>query len=347
LIVAGSRGDLARALSDAGLPARVIELPNPDRRRPLPYIAAVARLALELHRRREAVLLHVNDAPAYPVAGIAARLARLPRVCHLRFPYEADGLRWFLKHGFERAVFPSHFLADYARTSCPDVFPQDRCVVIHDGFEPPAPPGGERLVGLRSELGLAPTDRVIAFVGQVIEVKGVEDYLFMAASLLRRDPAYRFLIVGDDRQAGPSYRVRTEDRAAALGIAAACRFTGYRDDVWELLHLSDVVVVPSRVDPFPNVVLEAGAAARPVVATRVGGIPEMIRDGETGLLVPPRNPEALSEAVWGLRDTELGRGLGERAAAHVAACFGMRKQTRELADLYDEVLAERERRAEG
>jgi glycosyltransferase involved in cell wall biosynthesis len=341
-VFSGRGGDVPRVLSAAGLAHRVVSVPDPERRWPFPFLFTVGRLAAGLRRRRAAVV-HVNDAPAYPAAALAAGLAHLPRICHLRFGYAAEGLRWYFKHGFERAVFPSRFLASWAQAECSELFPPDRCVLIHNGFDPPPAPGPRRLETLANEIGLAPSTagRVVTYVGQVIEVKGVEEFLLMAKRLRDRDRSYRFLVVGEDLQAGPSYRARMEELAARLGIAGACRFTGYRDDVWDLLHLSDVVVVPSRVEPLGVVALEAGAAGRPVVATRVGGIPEVVRDGHTGLLVPPRQPEALSEAVWRVSsDPETGRRLGAAAKEHVAACFGVADQARKLADLYDEVLAE-------
>ena len=129
---------------------------------------------------------------------------------------------------------------------------------------------------------------VVGFVGRVVETKGIADFLHMAHRLLAQHPHCRFLIVGDDQRPAANHRAAMEALAARLGIAGACRFVGFRDDVWELLHLCDVVVMPSHCEPFGNVAVEAGAAARALVATRIGGIPEIVRDGETGLLVPPQ-----------------------------------------------------------
>jgi glycosyltransferase involved in cell wall biosynthesis len=130
--------------------------------------------------------------------------------------------------------------------------------------------------------------------------------------------------------------------ADRLGIGEACRFAGFRDDVWELLHLCDVVVMPSHCEPFGNVAVEAGAAARALVATRVGGIPEIVRDGETGLLVPARAPAALAGAVAPLlADPGRRAALGARARADVQARFSLAAQADAVMDLYDALVDHR------
>jgi glycosyltransferase involved in cell wall biosynthesis len=339
VVVAGHDGPFAAALRASSVAHHCIVLPAADRARPLRFARCVARLTAMLWRER-AVLLYVNDAPAHTAAAVAARLLRLPRLLHLRFQYPAAGLRWFLRGGFEHAVFASRSLHDWARAQCPDLFPLEQCTVVANGFDPPAPPPPDRLAAVARAAGLSAGDQVVGFVGRVVDTKGVEDYLHMAAALAARFPSCRFLIVGDDHGPPPTYRARMEELARQLAIADRCRFVGFRDDVWTMLHLCDVVVIPSRVEPFGNVAIEAGAAARPVVATRVGGLPEIVRDGETGLLVPPGEPQAVAEGVARLLvDGTLRRSLGERARERVSACFSLSAHARRMADLFDEVCA--------
>ena len=198
---------------------------------------------------------------------------------------------------------------------------------------------------LRAACGLDQGDVVVGFVGRLVEVKGVDDYLHMASALMARHPRCRFLVVGDDHRPAPNHRTAMEALAGRLGIASMCHFVGFRDDVWELLHLCDVVVMPSQVEPFGNVAVEAGAAGRPLVAARVGGIPEIVHDGETGVLVPPRDPHALATAVAHLVSDPARRAeLGARARAHVAARFSLAAQAHAVTDLYTELRIERPER---
>jgi glycosyltransferase involved in cell wall biosynthesis len=339
LVIAGHDGAFVAALRAAGVDHCHIPLPHPDRAKPAPFLHAVLRLVIQFRRRRVA-LIHINDAPAHSAAAMAARIVHRPRICHLRFSYPAEGLRWFLKYGFERAVFPSLSLQQHAQTCCPELFVVQRCAVVHDGVDASPPPAASRLTELRRECGLDADEPVVGFVGRIVESKGVADFLNMAA-LLRDRIRCRFLLVGDDQRAGGSnYRDEMEALARRSGIADACRFLGFRDDVWDLLHLCAVVVVPSHVEPFGNVTLEAAAAGRAVIATRVGGIPEIVHDGDTGVLVDPHDPPALAEAALALlRDPTRRELLGRAAHTDVTSRFSEQQHATRMMSLYDELYA--------
>jgi len=115
------------------------------------------------------------------------------------------------------------------------------------------------------------------------------------------------------------------------------RFVGHREDALHLYALVDVLVHASTTgEPFGRVVIEGMAAARPVVATRAGAIPEIVREGETGILVPPGDSKAMADAILLLlRDRELARRMGERGREHVASHFQARQTTEQVTALYD------------
>jgi glycosyltransferase involved in cell wall biosynthesis len=338
LVLVGHHGATLQALRADGIAALHVPLPPPSRSRPAPFLLSVARLALHLRRHR-AALVHVNDAPAHQAASLAARLLRVPRLCHLHFTYPAAGLRWWLRWGFEQALFASQFAKRDAQAQCPDLFPEPRCAVSANGFAAPPPPTAEALRELRADCRLADADAIVGFVGRLIERKGVEEFLHMAAALHAQRPRCRFLIVGEDRRGQPSYRAAMQALAVRLGVADACRFLGFRDDVWPLLHLCDVVVMPSRAEPFGNVAVETAAAGRALVATRVGGIPEIVRDGETGQLVEPGDVPAMTTAVASLLgDPQRRADLGNRARADAQLRFGLSLQAGAVMDLYDTIV---------
>jgi len=339
-LVLNGNDALAPVLRAAGIDWHPVALPAPARTWPWPFALSVARIAVQLRRHR-AVVLHVNDALAYPAASLAARMLRIPRVCHIRFTYPAAGLRWWLKWGLERALFASHSAKGLAQHECPELFPEGRCSVVPHGYDPPAPPPRDRLLALRAENGLEPDTLVVGFVGRFVEVKGVEDFLDMAGTLLAAQPRCRFVLIGDDHRPAPNHRTAMQALAGRLGVAPACRFLGFRDDVWELLHLCDVVVMPSHVEPFGLVALEAAAAGCPVVASDVGGLREIICDEETGLLVPARDSKALAAAVAALlADSARRTRLGAAARARVAARFSLAAEAEALMALYDRLRGE-------
>jgi glycosyltransferase involved in cell wall biosynthesis len=175
---------------------------------------------------------------------------------------------------------------------------------------------------------------IIGTAGRLVELKGIE-YLLGAASTLRREfPALRVEIAGS----GP-HREKLEAAVAQAGLTEQVKFLGWIDDLTSVLPRWDVFVMPSLEEGFPIAALDAMAAALPVVATPVGGVPELIEDGKTGWLVPPRDAEALASRLRLLLfDPDLGRRVGAAAYARVRDHFSAAQMTQKFAQLYDELL---------
>ncbi len=168
---------------------------------------------------------------------------------------------------------------------------------------------------LREEFGLSEASPVVGIVAALRPEKNHEMFLAAAAKILQRQPAANFLIVGD----GPE-RGRLESAVQRLGIAASVRFVGTRTDVEEVLSLIDVLTLTSRMEANPICLMEAMAAERPVVATRVGSISETVLDGRTGYLVAPGDAESMAARVMELlnnpdRASEMGRAGREQILA--------------------------------
>ena len=146
------------------------------------------------------------------------------------------------------------------------------------------------------------------------------------------------MLAGRDLEQGGAFQEALERESERLGVRERVEF-GFRDDVPDLLETLDVVALPSWTEGLPIVLLEAMAHGRPVVATPVGGTPELVTDGETGLLVPPRDPEALAAALRRvLDDPDLARRLGTAARARVAERFTAAEQARRTLAIYDDVV---------
>ena len=146
------------------------------------------------------------------------------------------------------------------------------------------------------------------------------------------------MLVGADLEQGGAYERALRHRADELGVTDRVVFAGYRDDAARVVAAADVLALPSWTEGLPLVVLEAMALGRPVVATTVGGTPELVSDGETGLLVPPRDVEALTAALKRvLDDGDLRRRLGEAGKRRVAERFSSEAMTRDVLAIYDEV----------
>ena len=179
---------------------------------------------------------------------------------------------------------------------------------------------------------------LVTFAGQVRRIKGVQDFIALA-SRLQGDHVW-FLIVGGCREgAGLKDAFTERELRELISSDPRIQYVGYREDMPSIYGSSDIVVVPSRwEEPFGLVLIEAGAAKTPVVATRVGGIPEVVIDGETGLLVEAGNVEQLSAAVNSLVDQpELRVRMGEAAFRRVETSF-TDKPVRKLEALYESLL---------
>jgi len=190
-------------------------------------------------------------------------------------------------------------------------YPRDRVVVVHNGIEQveAARPAG---------LGTPPGAPVLGLVGRLCDVKGQRELIAALPRLQRADAVA--LLVGRDLEAGGAFEAALRREAAPLGERV--RFAGYRDDVPSLLAALDVFVLPSWIEGLPLVVLEAMAQAKPVVATDVGGTGELVVDGETGLLVPPRDVDALVRAVDALlADPQRAAAMGEAGRERVRRLF--------------------------
>jgi len=186
--------------------------------------------------------------------------------------------------------------------------------------------------------------------GRLTPWKGQDDFLRAAAIVAERHPEARFLVVGDcvsseaERASDAAYRDDLHALADRLGIAHLVRFTGYRDDVPAVMNALDVFVLPSHFEPFGIVVLEAMAAARPIVATAAGGVPDIVDDGREALLVPPQAPEALAEAVARLLDDPaLADRLGRAAEERVRDEFPIWRHAARVREHYEQLAAGRHR----
>jgi glycosyltransferase involved in cell wall biosynthesis len=187
---------------------------------------------------------------------------------------------------------------------------------------------------LRAELGLSPDTPLVAIVARLVPIKAHEVFLRAARHVVEGLPAARFLVVGDGER-----RHELEAMAVELGLGASVRFLGWRRDLERVYADASVVALTSRNEGSPVSLIEAMAAGRPVVATDVGGVPDLVEDGITGHLVRSGDAEALAAAVTDLlRDPGRRRTFGRAARARVLPAFGASRLVADIDALYGELL---------
>lgn len=187
----------------------------------------------------------------------------------------------------------------------------------------------------RSELGLPDHKIVIGTVARLEIQKGHRYLIAAAPEIINKFSNVVFVFAGDG-----TLRQELETQVNELGLQENFRFLGFRKDVKELLFAFDVFVLPSLFEGLPNVILEAMASGRPIVATAVDGTPELIEHNETGLLVPPKSPHALQEQILNLLENEeKGIKLGRQAKEMAKQKFSFDQQFRKFEEVYDATLA--------
>lgn len=216
------------------------------------------------------------------------------------------------------------------------VAPQEKFLTIHDGIEI------ERFVNPRvnktqakacgyKELGIQGSPVVIS-VARLVPIKGHKYLIDAASKVVESFPDTKFLLVGD----GP-LRIELEQKAKSLGLAKNVFFLGDRDDIPELLAISDVFALASLNEGMGIAIVEAMASGLPVVATNVGGIPDIVKNGVTGLLVPPKDSEILSIALLKLlKERKLAECMGKEGKKR-ASLYSVEKMVEKIDELYDKL----------
>ena len=317
VICIGEEGELFSTLRAAGIEAAALRLHKRQ------AVRALIELVMMMRRTRPDVVV-VQGYNAETLGRIAARIAGVKHT--INWVHNASGLvqRGTVRRTVDRALTrwtSAYFgVAEAQRPYLVDELghPDDKIRVIYNGVDlAQFRTSTDR--GVLAEFGFAENDPVVGIVAVLRPEKDHVSLLRAARTVVDELPRARFLIIGD----GPT-RPQLEALCTELQLTPNVHFAGSRDDVARLLPALDVFVLSSVSECFPISVLEAMACARPAVCTAVGGIPEMINDGETGYLVPPKDTQQLADRVVRLlRDPQTARRMGRAARDRVAAEFDL------------------------
>lgn len=191
----------------------------------------------------------------------------------------------------------------------------------------------------RKKFGIEPGEKIVGIVGNINPAKGYEFFFRAIKTIKEQAPDTRFLVVGTKLDTQETYWQTLKAQIEDMKIEDDIIFTGYRNDIAEIMNVMDIFALTSVVEAAPIVIMEAMACARPIVATRVGGIPELIEDGDTGIIVPPRDSEAIADAILHLLNSpeeaqRMGINARERAIGHFDVEISARKHRK----IYQSVL---------
>ena len=296
----------------------------------LSYFRQLVRTCRALCCEHDIRVLHANSAAPVQWLVPAGLGAQLPVLAHLHIGYLRRSRYALLLHSATLAVGVSRQVID---DLIADGMAPARTRVIYNGID--FSRLGRSAADLKAALNIPAGAFVVATTGSLIARKG-HDVLIRAFHALPTVPVPPQLLIPSD---GPE-RGSLEALVASLGMTGRVRFLGYTDDLAQVYQAADVFALASRGDAFGLVLAEAGHFGLPSVSTRVGGIPEVILHGETGLLVPPDNVAAFSGALRRLMaDKTLRTRLGLAAAARVEAMFTVERMARQFEETYAALVA--------
>jgi glycosyltransferase involved in cell wall biosynthesis len=344
VVVCPSDGEFVDMLRKAGIPTHIVPFYGLRARNPVRYFETIFKLR-SLIKRYKARLVHVNQQYASNYGVIAAKLCRLPCIVHLR-GVEGDKffdrfLRWIARA--DQIICVSNAvrcrLLEYLQSRVDARrarLIEQKASVVYDGIKYEAALRPEEA---RNRLGLALDCQAVGIVGQVIPEKGIKEFVEAARIVADEKPNTVFAVVGEDPKPRRDFASEMAFYAERLGLGSNIRFYGFRRDAAQLTRAFDVTVLASWQEAFGRVVLESLAAGVPVVATRVGGVPEIVEDGVCGILVPPRNPESLAEGILAVLNMPQDKyfQMSENARRR-AANFSIGRHVQEVQRLYDELL---------
>jgi len=294
------------------------------------------RKMIELVRNERVDVIHSHLPDQNFYASVVGTVTRRPVIVTYHGAVEIEGstgLKGALKLWYA-ARFAHSVVAvcdQMARYLAEHRFPARKIVRIYNGVDVRRFRDADPQA-VRAELGLDADVPLVGVIANIRAPKGHEHLIRAAAQVVRRFPRVRFLAAGE-HQAGLSERLR--DLVAELGLSAHFTFLGFRPDVRNILAALDVLAIPSTNEGFPLIALEAMSARKPVVATRCGGVDEIIRDGETGYLVPVGDPAALAERICAIFESRsAANAMAQAGAARVEKLFSHEAMISQYERLY-------------
>jgi glycosyltransferase involved in cell wall biosynthesis len=298
-----------------------------------------------LIRREKITLVHTFFPISDLIGGVVAKLTGCLLVSSrrdmgiLRSPLQRRLYRWMA-----RAYDQVHTVSDEVRAYMieHDGLDPKSVVTVYNGIDVDAVDRTVHSDEARRDLGVEPGQRLITTVCNVRPVKGVDVVIRAAAKVVGEFPDAVFAIVGFPND--PVYYQEMQDLRDSLGIQRHVLFPGLRKQIFAVYKASDIFCLPSRSEGFSNALIEAMAAGLPCVATRVGGNPEVVKEGHTGYIVENEDHEAMAERIRSLlRDPERAREMGQNGAAVIRGTFTTKAMTSRVVSFYDHLLAAKRR----
>lgn len=311
----------------------------------LPFLFRATIAVLKIIRHYQVDLIHTTNSVVFDGA-LAANISGVPHVWHIREAIEPGG---FLKFSFgfklarcliklfsSRIIVISKGIGRFYLNRSSDA---NKVRVIYNAIDLSLYDRNSDPKDIRQILEIPANAKIVGMVGQMRPWKRHEDFLRAGVIVKQAVPDVFFLVVGGDFDTHDEYGPRIRDLSSELGLEEQIAWLGFYDNIGQVFNIMDLFVLPSETEAFGRVLIEAMSLSKPVVATTVGGIPEIVVDDVTGLLVPPRSPEKLAQAIIKiLKDPSLAAAMGKAGRQRVENHFTVEKYIDNIVALYQELL---------
>jgi glycosyltransferase involved in cell wall biosynthesis len=333
VVICQEDGELPQRLREVGVEVSYLKMRGWRKAKYfLVNLVTVIRL-FRFIKRNNINLVHINPYRLAPYGVLAAKLAKIPSVLSIHDFLDKDKIKRFLVNYADTIIVVSDIIGEVFKDYKKDV------ITVYNGidfsiFDRATIKANE----VKKEL-VKDGNYLVGMIGQIAPWKGQEDFLKSAAEVLKKEQAVKFLIVGDAIFNNEFSIEKLKEISAQYGIGSRVIFTGWRNDIPQIIACLDILILPSWKEPFGRVMLEAMAMVRPVIATDCGGPGELITNNETGILVPVKRPELLAEAIIKLLKSPQQRKILAEAGYNLAReRFDLKNQVRQVENLYSEIL---------
>ncbi|MBU0478903.1 glycosyltransferase family 4 protein [bacterium] len=331
IVVCSSKGPLTEKLDEIKIPYRIAKMRLWRKGKYFPWIPYTVMCLAKLIKKERISLVHSNSHSDAPYGILACRFRKIPIISHIRDIIEPDKVgKYLLKHA-DRVIAVSNAAAKPFK----DINNKSRkLLVINNSIDLDSFKSSE---DIRGKLNISKHELVIGIVGQISRLKGHDVFLRAASIILKKNKNIKFLIAGEVRRERD--QGLCEALISELNLSGNVIFTGFRNDIANILSAIDILAFPTLKESFGRSAIEAMAHAKPVVASNVGGVPEIVSHDKTGILVSPGDAEELANGLLELINNKKKReDMGKEGFKVVREKFDIRNMMNKIENVYKELL---------
>ncbi len=330
-------GVFAKELSNLRITVKFIKLHRLNKKNPFLFLSTIFQLYIYL-KKEEIKLLHISGVYPNQYSCFAAKLAGIPIICHIHSTvYKKEEFNNSFLSFADFIIAVSNGVRDNIKKT--GIIKKDIIKVIYNGIAPKDYYIDEkRLLRLKKEFNFDNKYILIGQIGQIIERKGIFYFIKMAEHVIKHNQNVRFFLIGDDKYE-PGYMSKMKNLVNDLKLNDYFIFTGFRNEIHELISLLDIVILSSLFEGLPTILLEAMLLSKPVIATDIPGVNEIIEDKTTGFLVPARDHLSLARQVLMLLSNREQINIQiNNAKKKVLVDFSLEKQITQLTNIYNNLI---------